>query len=164
MIDLKSAGVPTVTTTTVQLAPPLTTPQLIQSVTNLLTEPSPQKYYQELTRVVAQVMNADYCLLLMPPKTGEQLIVPVGYNRADDRMIDGFASDGHKMPSILEAVRSGKNLLLSINQEAEGRVLADQLGLKQAAKLMMVPFHPKGSSAVMAIGCAVCFTNQGLER
>ncbi len=153
----KSTGVSIITTTTAQSAAQLATPQLIRSITNLLTEPSPQKYYQELTRVVAQVMNVDYCLLLLPPKTGEQLIVPVGYHLADDRMIDGFACDGHKMPSILEAVRSGKNLKLSSAQEAEFRVLVDQLGLKQAAKLMMVPFHPKGSSAIM--GLAVLSTS-----
>ncbi len=151
LVGLKPVGVPIVTTTTAQVIPAPTTPQLIQSITNLLTEPSPQKYYQELTRVVAQVMNADYCLLLMPPKTGEQLIVPVGYSKAEDRMIDGFSSDGHKMPSILEAVRSGKNLQTSIDKEAEVRVLTDQLGLKQSAMLMMVPFHPKGSNAIMGL-------------
>jgi signal transduction histidine kinase len=117
----------------------------------LLTEPISQKYYQELTRAVAQIMNADLCLLLMPPKSGEQLIIPVGYNRQDDKMIDGLASDGRKMPTILEAIKSGNNLLLSSATQAEVGALTDTLGLKQAGNFMMVPFHPKGSDAIMAM-------------
>ena len=148
---LTQSAVLTVTTTTAPSNTGITSPILIHSITNLLTEASPQKYYQELTRVVAQSMDADLCLVLMPPKIGKQLIVPVGYNRVEDRMIDGFTSDGQKMPSILEAVRSGKNLLISVDREAEIRALAKEVGLKQASKLLMVPFHPKGSSAIMGL-------------
>lgn len=125
--------------------------QLIQSIVNLLSEPSPQKYYQELTRIVAQIMNADLCLLLLPPKTGDQLIAPVGYSRAGDRMIDGFTLDGRKMPVILDAIKSGKSLKTSNENEAEVRALADAFGLKQATNFMIVPFHPKGTNVVMAL-------------
>jgi signal transduction histidine kinase len=125
--------------------------QLIQSIINLVSEPLSPKYYQELTRIVVQIINADYCLLMMPPKTGEQIIIPVGYNRPDDKMIDGLASDGRKMPSILDAIMSGKNLQLSRNTETEVQTLAHSLGLKQAANFMMVPFHPKDSNEIMAI-------------
>ncbi len=151
LVDLWQAETTTGKAKTTQVGSPQTSRQLIQSITNLLSEPNPQKYYQELTRVVAQLMNADFCLLLMPPKTGDQLIIPVGYSRSDDRMIDGFASDGRKMPIILEAIKSGKNLQLSSDKDAELRALAAAIGLKQATSFMMVPFHPKGSNAIMAM-------------
>jgi signal transduction histidine kinase len=151
IVTLRQAGVTTLTSTSAQPAPVMASSQLIQSITNLLTEASPQKYYQELTKVVAQVMNADQCLLLMPPKTGDQLIVPVGYNRLEDRMIDGFAPDGHTMPSILEAVRSEKILQLPLDKESEVQMLKEALHLKQSGRFLMVPFHPKGSTAIMGL-------------
>lgn len=125
---------------------------LVQSLTSLITEPSPQQYYQELTRFVAKLMNADICLLIMPPKTGEQLIVPVGYNRLQDKMIEGFAADGHKMPSLLDAIKNGKILLITGDKlETEVRTLADEVEVKQVTQLMMIPFQPRGTSAVMGI-------------
>lgn len=125
---------------------------LIQSLTNLITEPSPQQYYQELTRFVANMMNADISLLVMPPKAGEQLIIPIGYNRQQDKAIDGFAADGHKMPSILEAIKGGKTLLLTGDKFGpELQMLADELEMKHVAQLLMIPFHPRDTSAVMGI-------------
>ncbi len=151
LVDLKTAGVLADKSATTPSGTPQTSKQLIQSTVNLLSEPISQKYYQKLTRAVAQIMNADFCLLLMPPKSGEQLIIPVGYNRQDDKMIDGLASDGRKMPTILEAIKSGNNLLLSSATQAEVGALTDTLGLKQAGNFMMVPFHPKGSDVIMAM-------------
>jgi signal transduction histidine kinase len=125
---------------------------LVQSLTSLITESSPQQYYQDLTRFVAHLMSADYCLLILPPKTGEQLIVPIGYSRLQDKIMDGFAVDGHKMPKLLEAIKSGNALLITGTKlRSEVRTLADELEMKQAAQLMIVPFHPKGASAEMGI-------------
>ncbi len=125
---------------------------LVKSLTSLIMEPSPQQYYQELTRFVAHLMNADFSLIMMPPKTGEQLIVPVGYSRLQDKMIEGFAADGHKMPSLLEAIKSEKTLLITGGKlGTEVQTLADELEMKQASQLLMIPFHPKGTNAVMGI-------------
>jgi len=135
-----------------KLVPPPVDAKLVQSLTRMITEPSPQQYYQELTRFVAYLMNADFSLLMMPPKTGEQLIVPVGFNRIQDRMIEGFAADGHKMPSVLKAIKSGKTLLIYGDKFGiEVQTLADELEIKQTAQLLMIPFQPKGTSAVMGM-------------
>jgi signal transduction histidine kinase len=136
--------------------PELVSPRIdaksIQSLTKLIMETSPQQYYQELNRWVAQLMDADFSLLVMPPKTGAELFVPVGYNRQQDRMIDGFAVDGRKMPLMLEAVTSGKTLRLAGSTlDPEVHTLTDELGMKQTAQLLVVPLHTEGSSAIMAI-------------
>jgi signal transduction histidine kinase len=127
--------------------------QLLQSVMTLLTETSPQQYYQEMTQVVADIMNADFCLLMMQPKSGEQLIVPVGYNRMQTQMLDGFAADASKIPAILEAIKTGKTLRTTVGKlDSEVQTLADELGIQQAAQLLMVPFQLQGISAVLALG------------
>ncbi len=126
--------------------------KLIHSLVTLVTETSPQQYYQELTRLLAQWTKADFCLLMIPPKTGEQLIIPVGYDQSQDKIMEGFAADGHKMPSLVEALRNGTSLCLTgKNINSEVWTLADELGMKQAAQLLVVPFHPKRTNAVMSI-------------
>ncbi|OGN95273.1 MAG: hypothetical protein A2Z71_08760 [Chloroflexi bacterium RBG_13_50_21] len=127
--------------------------QLLKTVMNLLAETSPQQYYQDLTQVVADIMNADFCLLMMEPKSGEQLIVPVGYNRLRVQNLEGFSVDGSKLPSILEAIKSGKTLRATGDKlDPEVQTLAGELGMKQAAQLLMVPFQLQGVSAIMALG------------
>jgi signal transduction histidine kinase len=126
--------------------------RLITSLTNLLTETSPQQYYQLLTEVVADYMDADACIMIMPPKTGEQLIIPVGYNRLQAQVIEGFVANAQKMPSVFKAITDNEALFLveSVSSK-EIQALAEGLGMKQATQLMLVPFHPKATNVVMAL-------------
>jgi signal transduction histidine kinase len=136
-----------------QLSRPVETDEetgLITVLINLLTEPTPQKYYQLLTQAVALFMDADACLLVLPPKTNEQLVIPLGYNRLDAQVIDGFTIDSRSIPLTLKAIRNKEPLLLVASQsEKEIRVLADELGIKQATQFIMVPFQPKGTDVIM---------------
>jgi signal transduction histidine kinase len=126
--------------------------KLVQAIAELVSENSPEQFYQQLTRMIAQVMKADFCLLLLPPKTGEQLIIPVGYNNIQDKMLEGFTADGHSMQSVLEAVNSGKPLRLSKNNlDDEIKPLMEELGIGIAKQFMVIPFHPKGTSALMGL-------------
>ena len=74
----------------------------LRSVIELNTEQSPHYYYQKLTRMFARLMDAEVCLLAMPPNIGEQIIIPAGYSLRDDQVVDGFTVDGRKMPLLLE--------------------------------------------------------------
>ncbi|MFZ2097049.1 MAG: HAMP domain-containing sensor histidine kinase, partial [Anaerolineales bacterium] len=126
--------------------------ELIQAIAELITENSPQQFYQQLTQVMAQIMKSDFCLLLIPPKSGEQIIVPVAYNKTLVKMLEGFTADGHSMPAILEAVNNGKPLRLSAsNLGKETKPLVEELGMEQARQFMVIPFHPKGTSALMGL-------------
>jgi signal transduction histidine kinase len=126
-------------------------PKLVQTMASLFTQVSPQQYYQELTRVVAHGMGADYCLLVLPPKSGEQLMIPVGYNRADDKMIEGLAIDGQKLPAISNAIKTGKILQIPNNKGVELQALTERLGVKPNVQLILVPFQPKGTSVEMGL-------------
>ncbi len=125
---------------------------LITSLTNLLTETSPQQYYQLLTEVVAAYMDADACILIMPPKSGEQLLIPVGYNRLQAGVIEGFTADSQKIPTISKAITDNEPLFLVENHASkEIQALAEGLGMESATQLMLVPFHPKAANVVMAL-------------
>ena len=118
-----------------QLTPSGGGPALLQAVMNLLIETSPQQYYQELTQVVAEIMNADTCLLMMQPKSGEQLIVPVGYSRVQERVLDGFSAEAGMMPSIQEAIKSGTTMQkVGAKSDPEVQKLAGELGMTEVAQ------------------------------
>ncbi len=125
--------------------------KLIQSITDLVIESSPQKYYEGLTRLVTQVMNAEFCLLMIPPKVGEQLFIPVGFNALQGMTVQGFTADGHKMPSLMESLKKGSTTKLSESANVELRPIADYLGIKRIRQLLVAPFHPIGTSALMGI-------------
>lgn len=126
--------------------------KLIRDVIDLRDEKAPQQYYQKLTRLVGQLMNANVCLLMMPPKVGGQILVPEGYNLQDDWEIDSFVVDGNKMPLLLSAMQSGKALQLDGDApDSEVRTLTDELSLGRSAHLLEVPFKPSGSSTGMGI-------------
>ncbi|OGN93628.1 MAG: hypothetical protein A2Y88_01605 [Chloroflexi bacterium RBG_13_48_10] len=126
--------------------------KLIQSVIMLGNETSLTQYYQKLTQLVAQLMDAGVSLFLIPPKTGEQIILPVGYNQLDDRFIDGFTADGHKMPLLLDAIRNGKTLRLDgSNPVSEIYTLSSEIGLKHSTHLLEIPLPQKGISSKMGI-------------
>ncbi len=122
---------------------------LIDAITSLLTETSPQQSYQEVTKAAALLMHAEYSLLMLPPKTAEQIIIPVGYDRLLNRKIEGFTADGRVIPTMLEALRNGQMLYFTSNNGPEVQVFANLEGLKSPLHVLMVPFHPKNTSLVM---------------
>jgi signal transduction histidine kinase len=126
--------------------------KLIQSVIKLGNETSLTKYLQKVTQLVAQLLDADVCLFLMPPKTGEQIVMPVGYNQLDNHVMEGFTADGYKMPLLLDAVRSGKTLCLDGSKPGTEIVtLSNEIGLKHIPHLLETPFLQKGLSSEMGI-------------
>lgn len=151
LVDLQHSALTNQQAKQPDVHPEAITPQLVQSIASILTQKSPQEYYKELTRTVAHGMNADYSLLLLPPKTGNQLIIPVGYNRLDDKLIEGLSADALKLPSVLDAVKASKILRVSGTLGPELKVLTEQLGGKQPVQMMMVPFHPKGTIVEMSL-------------
>jgi signal transduction histidine kinase len=124
----------------------------LRSVIELNNEQSLQDYYQKLTRMFGRLMDAAVCLLAMPPNIGEQIIFPVGYRLCDDRMVDGFTADGRKMPLLLDALRSRKNLRIDgASPTSEVAILASELEISQSTHLMVVPFNLKNSNTKMGI-------------
>ena len=151
LVDIRQAiEIPSEVKTASPTSQPVT-PELIQSLTTLMTEASPQGYYQEITRLVAESMQADYCLLMLPAKGGEQIIVPVGYSRLEHKNIEGITVDGKRIPTIAEAVRSGKTIRFSDRNEPELKALVDAFSLVQATQLLTVPFNPKGTNAILGL-------------
>ncbi len=125
--------------------------RLINAIASLLTESSPQQSYQEITKAAALFMDADYSLLMIPPRTADQIIVPVGYDRLLDKKIEGFSADGTIIPTILEALKNGQVLFFTSDNGPEVQVFADLQGLKNPLHILMVPFHPKNTTLVMGM-------------
>src|SRR4030042_4050003 len=126
--------------------------KILHTIINLINEKSPQQFYQKLARLVAQIMDAEICLIVIPPKTGAQRIVPMGYCLQDERVIDGFTADAQKMPLLLDAIQTGKTLRIDGSGSAsEVHILTGEFRLNQNAHLLVVPFKPKDAGTEMGI-------------
>jgi signal transduction histidine kinase len=143
---------------------------LIREVGELSTENSTQFFYQKMTSLLSKLTKANFCLLFIPPKTGGQLIIPVGYDSTQDKTLEGFTADGHRMALIMEAVNNGKPLLLSsTNLNDEIKPLLDELGIDQAKQFMIIPFHPTHADTLMAFALLTSsdeklWTDQDVQR
>jgi signal transduction histidine kinase len=136
----------------IPLTVPRTSESLIQSIVNLSQEKSPQQYYLKMTHFVAQLMQAESCFLVVPPKSGAQMIVLMGYSFPDGRIIDGFTIDGQKTPLMIDGLRTGKILRIEGNKpDTEVKYLTSELELSHTGHLLSVPFRPKGSEVEMGL-------------
>lgn len=136
----------------IPLTIPRTSESLIQSIVSLSQEKSPQQYYLKMIHFVAHLMQAESCLLVVPPKLGAQVIVLMGYSFPDVRMIDGFTIDGQKTPVLMDGLRTGKILRIEGNKpDTEVNYLTSELELSHTGHLLTVPFRPKGSEVEMGL-------------
>jgi signal transduction histidine kinase len=126
--------------------------QFFQSMLDVINERAPQQYYQKLTQWVARYMDAEICLFMVPPRIGGQLILPVGYNLSKDQVIDGLTVDGHKMPSLLDAIQKGISLQIDGSAiYSEVRTLTSELGLVQTTHLLAVPLKPSEFGSLLGL-------------
>jgi signal transduction histidine kinase len=133
-------------------ASPLVNTQLLKPLLDLINEKVPQRYYQKLTRWVAYTINVDVCLLMIPPKNGDQLIILAGYSSHNDQYLDGFTVDGHRMPTVLDAIRTGSSVQIDGSaSDTELRTLISELGLVKPPSLLLIPFKTSDSSPAMGL-------------
>ena len=92
-----------------------------QELLKLALSDSPRLFYQELARVISQLMVADFCLLALPQIDTDYLILPVGYNLVSDSRVEGFSLEQRKIPALINALRS--NTLLHLPADSTSRDL-----------------------------------------
>jgi signal transduction histidine kinase len=115
--------------------------RLYQSFLALLNAPSAADLPPALTRLVAQVMGADLCLLLSSPGEDGQIPVLGAHDLDSDVALPAVpALDARKIPVLASTLRLGRPVRLSANSTSPDlAALAQALGLNQAGSLLAVP-------------------------
>ncbi len=127
----------------------------------LVADLTPDKLGQNITRMVADVMLSDICLLVSLPDSYGQMVVSVGYSLIQERYIEGFALDGRSMSVLPTALSKGRPLRLpSSSTSNDVSTLARMLKLGRVGHLMAVPIAQPGGEPLMGLILMSPFSNR----
>jgi signal transduction histidine kinase len=127
-------------------------PILVQELLTVLDDPNHPDFGRNLVKIIAQIMLADFCMLLVPSQQENQILVAQAYNLIEEKYLDGFSIDSRLLPGIDSALRRGRILRLpSGSTSADLTVLAQRLHLSRVGHLMLVPVALPGEEPRMGI-------------
>lgn len=136
-------------------------PKAQQELLKLSLISSPKQFYQDLARVLSQLMTADLCLLALPQVNADYLIFPEGYNLISDRRVEGFSLEQRKVPALVNALRNNTLLHLPVGSTSPDiRYLADSLQVNRAGGLLAAPIAEKNQSPLLSIIMLTPFSNR----
>jgi signal transduction histidine kinase len=133
-----------------QREPTLAGPSL-QSFLALACASSPEATYKEITRLVAQLMGADVCLLVSPIDNREHLLARTGYNHSKNEFLTDFNLSGQVGYNLNNALSRGRPLRVSTSSSPADLIgLAPVIGVNRPGDLLLAPLsapeqtHPTG--------------------
>jgi signal transduction histidine kinase len=136
-------------------------PKAQQELLKLSLISSPKQFYQDLARVMSQLMTADMCLLALPQISADYLIFPEGYNLISDRWVEGFSLEQRKIPALVNALRNNTLLHLPAGSTSPDiRYLADSLQVNRAGELLAAPIAEKNQSPILSIIMLTPYSNR----
>ncbi len=139
-----------------------TDPSFIQEFIGLATETSSEKLCQNITRVVSQMVLADYCLFISLDGRQGTMSVPCGYNLIQEAWVKQFPLDSQEMPVVTNALRRGRFLRLPASSTSPDLlVLAQALHLVRVGHLLFVPISLAGDALAQGIILISPFSNRG---
>ncbi len=114
--------------------------QSIRSLINLLSIHDPDNLGREAVRALAEVVRAEYCLLVTPPDDRDQFAVAVGYDLIREQYVPGAPLDGDNSPVLLATLAQQRSLNLSTRSRSPDVVtLQSVLHLPSTGPILFVP-------------------------
>jgi signal transduction histidine kinase len=91
-------------------------------------------------RAVAEVMRAEYCLLVSPPDSSGTFSIATGYDLIREQQLAGASLDEERSPVLADALAQGKTLNLSSrSQSPDIYTLQSLLGLQSTGPCLLIP-------------------------
>lgn len=135
-------------------------PKAQQELLKLTLISSPQQFYQDLARMMAQLMGADICLLAIPQLNDQYLIFPGGYDLITDSQMDGFSLEQKKIPALVNSLRNNTLLHLPSGSAApELKNFAQALKVDRAGAVLAVPIAEPGEPPMLGIVLLTTYSN-----
>ena len=100
-----------------------------------------------LSRVVAQILPADICLVASVPKNdGDPIYIECGFDSVDNVQIAQTKLDSVGFPALAKALASGQ--MIWIKEDAgkglDIRILGDLIGLRKTSDTLLIPLQRNG--------------------
>lgn len=136
-------------------------PGLVQELLSIVQNPQSPDFARSLVRIVAQIMLADYCFLITPASSSNQIVFVQAYNLIEEKHMEGFSIDSHLLPGIDSALRRNRILRLpSGSASADLNVLAQRMHLSRVGHLMVVPVALPGEEPMMGLMVLSPYSNR----
>jgi signal transduction histidine kinase len=115
-------------------------PAIWDALTRLPDMRDPDDIIAEITRILAQVADADYCLWLTPPDSDGKITVRSAYDRLARRSLESKATDAASLPMISSAARMGRARRLSSGSSSPDlATFAELFGFEKSGNLLFIP-------------------------
>jgi signal transduction histidine kinase len=119
--------------------------QSVRSLINLLSIHNPENLGHEAVRALAEIVRAEYCLLVTPPDDRDQFAIDVGYDLIREQYLPGSALDGDNSPVLLATLTQQRSINLSTRSSSPDVItLQSALQLPSTGPILFVPIASSG--------------------
>jgi len=127
-------------------------PQVWQSLLKLTNETQPDRICNEITSMVARIMQADLCLLLSPIDENGKVNSLSGYDLAHNMYVNKLTLDNRAIPMLTSSMRMGRMRRFSVNSTSPDLTnLMDVLKLERIGNLLLLPVQSPDGKPISSI-------------
>ncbi|MGA9192309.1 MAG: ATP-binding protein [Anaerolineales bacterium] len=117
----------------------------VRSLISLLSIHDPDNLGHQAVRTLAEIVRAEYCLLVTPPDDRDQFAIDVGYDLIREQYVPGSALDGDNSPVLLATLTQQRSLNLSTRSRSPDVItLQSVLQLPSTGPILFVPIASSG--------------------
>jgi signal transduction histidine kinase len=117
----------------------------VRALIKLLSIHDPDNLGREAVRTLAEIVRAEYCLLVTPPDAREQFAIAVGYDLIREQYVSGAPLDGLNSPVLLATLTQQRSLNLSTRSRSPDVItLQSALQLPSTGPILFVPITSSG--------------------
>jgi len=118
---------------------------ILATLQKVAAERDPDRISRAVTKAVSKVMDADVCLMIMPPEENGMLHIRCGYDRKQGRYLSPKNIDGREAPVLVSALKIGRTRILdAANSTSDVGTLAVLCGIEHTGDVLYTPILSAG--------------------
>lgn len=114
-----------------------TDPKLFRDTLLLIDQTTQHSFEQKFTKLITETMQADFCLLLLPPDDLGHLSILCGYDQKQDTFFSNRFLNSQNLPLLMKAMEQGRPLRLPASSTSKDtNHIMKLLGLEKAGSIL----------------------------
>lgn len=127
-------------------------PKIQLAILSLMDERNPQNIGNTIAEIVGRAMQAEFCLLLLPPDESGHLVMAYSYELLSQCHLLSISLERKNIPILADAFERGRALRLPENNNTPDLVgLAEALNLRKNGALLAQPLQGVDGAPLMDI-------------
>lgn len=131
---------------------PFADPLIWKELQSLAAETEPGRLCNSVASMLVRTMDADLCLLLLPPDEDGNIAVQCGYDSHRERYLESSSIESRALPMLAASMRMGRPRRLSASGASPDLDnLANLLNLERTGGLLFVPVLSSAGAPVTSV-------------